>query len=89
MECYCRLEFDAEGGGINTGEVGSNRSECFMDIAKVLALCETESMHTITPSPILLILANGVSIYLHSEQKSHRDQDHCLSHILTFRRIYL
>lgn len=72
---------------MNAGEVGGGRSECLMDITKVLSLCETESTHTLTPSPIFLILANGLSIYLHSEQKSDKDKDHCLSHILTFRWI--
>lgn len=61
MQCCFRLECDAEEGGTNAGEVGSGRLECLMDITKVLALCEAESTHTLTPS-IFLTVANGIAI---------------------------
>lgn len=40
--------------------VGSGRSE--LDVTNVLALCEAESTHTLTPSPMFLTVANGIAI---------------------------
>lgn len=61
MQCCLRLERDAGGGGTNAGEVGNGRAECLMNIIKILALCEAESTHTLTP-PIFLTVANGIAI---------------------------